>query len=155
MKEGFITVVSAGDATLVINVPDMAFKKVWPRRDTKLIIERDKLEEAFYYSPTVEFFFRSGLLYTTDKQFLQDVGLMDDDDKLDACPPLTVAEMEEMLGKMTLPLLKKKLATLSEPQLENLGDFAVEHSDLLKMDRIDLLSQVTGKNIAKVIENSK
>lgn len=162
MKENMMLVTSYSDAGLVINVPAITFYKVWERRGAKLMIDRESLEEAWYYAPSVEYLFKSGLLATDDKQFLIDMGLVtetEDSGKVevvkspDVHEPVTSEELTKMLGEMSIFELKKKLKTMSRAQLDELGEYAVEHSDELKMDRIEIISEATGKTLMKAIAN--
>ena len=60
-----------------------------------------------------------------------------------------------LIKLMPLSEVKKELAKMSDSQLEELGDFAVTHYTELAMDRVDLLSKATGKNILVAIKNYK
>jgi len=94
------------------------------------------------------------MLKTDDVEFLKNVGLMDEDGNKEVVE-LSADLLMRMIKLMPITDLKAHLKTLSNSQLSELGDFAVLHYKDLKMDRVDLLSKVTGKNILKAIENYK
>lgn len=153
MENNMIFVASESDHTIVINLPDMLLHRTWTKRGQKFPFERAQLEQAFY-DPSVEFLFKSGFLVTSDKQFLKDVGLMTEEEQTEIVP-LTEALLNRMIKLMPLADLKVQLSTLSQSQLLELGEYAISHYGELKLDRVDLLSKATGKDILKAIENYK
>ena len=151
MDNNMVMVTSASDFTLVINVPDIPLRKSWNRRGAKLPIDRKALLQA-YYDPSVEALFKEGMLTTNDVEFLKDVGLMEEDGTTEIVT-LTDAFLTRLIKTMPAAEVKMALAKLSRSQLEELADYAVEHYTELQMDRIDILSKATGKNIMKAIEH--
>lgn len=151
--ENMVYVTSASDRTLVVFIPELRLSKTWTKRGQKLPINRDDLIQA-YYNPAVESLFKEGMLKTDDVEFLKNVGLMDEDGNKEVVE-LSADLLMRMIKLMPIADLKAHLKTLSNSQLSELGDFAVLHYKDLKMDRVDLLSKVTGKNILKAIENYK
>ena len=151
MENAMIMVTSASDFTLVINVPEISLHKVWRKRGSKYPIDRKLLVQA-YYDPSVESLFKSGMLITNDTDFLKEVGLMEDDGTTSVVV-LTEALLNRLIRLMPINEVKKELVKLSRTQLEELADYAVEHYRELQMDRIDLFSKATGKNLMKAIEH--
>ena len=74
-----IQVISAVKGNVVLFVPEQHLNVRWARKGAKALIDRSALEDAFYM-PGVEYMFRHGILYTTDEQFLIDVGLKEIDE---------------------------------------------------------------------------
>lgn len=151
--ENIVYVTSASDHTLVVFVPELRLSKTWTKRGQKYPINRDELIQA-YYNPAVEALFKEGMLQTNDTEFLKAVGLMDEDGKSEVVE-LTTNLLNRMIKVMPIADLKAHLKTLSRTQLNELGDYAVFNYKDLNMDRVDLLSKATGKNILKAIENYK
>lgn len=153
MNENVITVTSTCNATVVINEPELQLKKTWQKEGAKQLIERDLLVRAFY-SPSVEFLFRQGILTTTDKEFLREAGLLDEKEE-----PIVVQTSQTYFNRlikfMPLDEFKKEIAKLTKTQIDELADYAIDHYADLKMDRIDFLSQVSDKNILNAIQNYK
>jgi hypothetical protein len=102
----------------------------------------------------VEALFREGALVTEDKEFLREVGLLDEND---ACIVYELTEnmKQRIIKLMPLVEVKKELAKMSRGQIEELADYAIMHYNDLMMDRVDLLSKASGKNIATAIINYK
>ena len=151
--ENMIYVTSASDHTLVMFVPELQLSKTWNKKGQKYPIARETLVQA-YYNPAVEYLFKQGLLTVEDEDFLKEVGLMTEDGKREVV--LLTAELENrMIKLMPVADLKVQLKKLTQTQLIELAEYAVAHYQELKMDRIDLLTKATGKNILKSIENLK
>jgi hypothetical protein len=144
---------SASDWTLVINVPHLNLHRVWTKRGQKFPIDRNDLIQA-YYRPAVEALFREGSLVTDDIDFLREVGLLDEEEQ-----PIVYELTDTMKGRliklMPLSEVKKEVSKMSRTQIEELAEYAITHYNDLVMDRVDYLSQVSGKNILKAIENYK
>lgn len=151
MENNMIMVTSASDFTVVVNVPDIPLHRTWKKRGAKYPIERKVLLQA-YYDPSVESLFKEGMLTTNDVEFLKEVGLVEEDGSTTVVI-LDQALLTRLIKTMPAVEVKKVLTTLSRSQLEELADYAVEHYTELQMDRIDILTQATGKNIMKAIEH--
>jgi hypothetical protein len=153
MDNKFVMVKSASDWTLVVNAPHLSLHRTWTKRGQQYPIDRTVLLQA-YYSPAVEALFREGALVTEDKEFLREVGLLDEND---ACIiyELTENMKQRIIKLMPLVEVKKELAKMSRGQIEELADYAIMHYNDLMMDRVDLLSKASGKNIATAIINYK
>ena len=153
MTNNFVMVRSASDWTLVVNVPHLNLHRVWTKRGQKFPIDRNDLIQA-YYRPAVEALFREGSLVTDDTDFLREVGLLDEEEQ-----PIVYELTDVMKGRliklMPLSEVKKEVSKMSRTQIEELAEYAITHYNDLVMDRVDYLSQVSGKNILKAIENYK
>lgn len=151
MENNMIMVTSASDYTVVVNVPDIPLHRTWKKRGAKYPVDRKLLLQA-YYDPSVEYLFKQGILTTNDKEFLKEVGLMEDDGTT-LVITLTDSYMTRLIKTMPIVEVKNELKKLSRTQLEELADYAIEHYTELQLDRIDILSAATGKNIMKAIEH--
>lgn len=153
MNNNMIMVRSASDWTVVVDIPYLNLHRVWTKRDQKYPVERSILLQA-YYDNAVEALFKKGTLVVDDKDFLREVGLLDEKDNT-VVYELTDAMKNRIIKLMPVSEVKKELAKMSDSQLEELGDYAVTHYKDLLMDRIDILSRATGKNIIEAIKNYK
>lgn len=153
MKENMVYVKSESDSTVVLNVPELPLQRTWVKRGSVYPFERDVLIRA-YYDPSVEYLFNEGILTTEDEEFLKEVGLMDEE-SVKKVEPLTAQQMQRFIKLMPVSEVESSLKKLTDTQLEELGEYAVAHYSELKLDRIDILSKATRKNILKAIENKK
>lgn len=151
MENNMIMVKSASDFTIVVNVPDIPLHRTWKKRGAQYPVDRKLLLQA-YYDPSVEYLFKEGMLTTNDVEFLKEVGLIEEDGTA-VVTPLTELKLSCLIKTWSLAEVTTELAKLTRSQLEELADYAVEHYKELSMDRIDVLSKATGKNIMKAIEH--
>lgn len=145
-----IKVRSASDFTLVINAPEIPLVKTWNKRGAVYPIDKDALIQA-YYSTSLEELIRKGMLVVDDKQFLIEVGLAEEENTMMAIE-LTPALKEKCINAMPLWELEQTLGKLSEYQISELAEYAIENHTKMKMDRIELLGKASHKNILKAIE---
>lgn len=149
MENKMIMVKSASDYTLVVNIPDIPLHRTWKKRGAQFPIDRNLLLQA-YYDPSVEALFKEGMLTTNDVEFLKEVGLIEEDGT-ETVMVLTEQLMLRIIKMMPIAEVATTLKKLSRTQLEELAEYAIEHYTDLAMDRIDLLSKATGKNIMNAI----
>lgn len=150
MDNNYVTVTSASDYTIVVDVPEIQLHRVWKKRGSHYPIDRKALFHA-YYDPSVEYLFKKGMLTTDDKQFLIDVGLATDEGETEIIT-LTDTMVNRLLKLMPISDARETMKKLSQIQIEELADYAVEHYKELSMDRIDLLAKASGKNLMRAIE---
>lgn len=148
-----VYVTSASNHIVVMHIPEMMISKTWTKRGQKYPFDFEQLVQA-YYNPSVEYLFKEGLITTDNKDFLKQVGLMDEEEK-SSVVELTEALLARLIKHMPVSELKKTLPTLSHTQLKELGEYAIEHYKDLDLGRVDILSKATGKDILKSIENYK
>lgn len=153
MANEMIMVKSASDYTLVVNIPDIPLHRVWKKRGAQYPIDRKLMLQA-YYDPSVEALFKEGMLTTNDVEFLKEVGLIDEDDK-PTVVPLTEQYMIRIIKNMPVAEVPGELKKLSHTQLDELAEYAVANYKLLALDRVDILTKATGKNILEAIKNFK
>jgi hypothetical protein len=108
-----------------------------------------------YYDPAVEALFKAGSLVVNDVDFLREVGLLDETTKKSVVYELTDTMKVRLIKTMPLSEVKKELGKMTQTQIEELADYAIVHYNELMMDRIDLLSQASGKKIMEAIKNYK
>jgi hypothetical protein len=145
-----IKVRSASDFTLVINAPEIPLVKTWNRRGAIYPIDKDVLIQA-YYSTSLESLVKKGMLVIEDKDFLIEVGLIEEKNG-EVAIELTHALMDKCISTMPLWELEQTLKKMSEYQISELAEYAIANHTKMKMDRIELLSKTSHKNILKAIE---
>jgi hypothetical protein len=154
MENNFVMVKSASDWTVVVNIPHLNLHRVWTKRGQQYPIDRTALIQA-YYTPAVEALFKKGRLVTSDVDFLREVGLLDESTQKSVVYELTDSMKTRLVKAMPLAQVKEELAKMSRAQIEELADYAITHYQDLAMDRVDLFSQASGKNLLNAIKNYK
>ena len=145
-----IKVRSASDSIIVINAPEIPLVKTWSKRNAVYPIAKDALIQAFY-STSLEALIKEGMLIVEDAGFLMEVGLIQDV-KEQVAVELTPALMKKAIGVIPTWEFKDLLDKLSEHQISDLAEYAIANHGELRMDRIDMLSKASHKNILKAIE---
>ncbi len=121
-----VNVISTVTGTVGITLPELHFKREWPRKGTKLAISKDILREAIY-DPGTEYIFKTGMLYIDDMEFKKEIGLEPED----AVEPENVIVLNDKQMKRYLTVapvrdLREVLPKLSKEQLKNLINYAIE-----------------------------
>lgn len=144
-----IKVRSASDATVVVSSPSTMMNKTWNKRNSFHLVPRDVLLQT-YYNSCLERLVTKGILVIDDKDFLREVGLLEEETPI--VMELTEAIMKKAISAMPLWEFEQTLGKLSNHQINDLANYAVQHYAELKMDRIEILGKASGKNILKAIE---
>jgi hypothetical protein len=105
-----------------------------------------------YYDAGVESLVSKGALIIEDVEFLRNVGLLDEETNKSVVYELTDAMKTRLIKVMPLQEVAAELSKMSQLQIVELADYAITNYTELKMDRIDLLSKTSGKNIMRAIE---
>lgn len=142
---------STTDRTISLFDPTIPVRKTFAKRGAVATVERDKLVQL-YFNSSLENALRNGTLVIDDKTFLYEVGYITDVEEKVETYELTPTLMKRCIGVMPLAELVVEIKKMSMDQIRELADYAVLNSAELKMDRIDVLSKASGKNILKAIE---
>lgn len=145
---------STTDSTVSLYDPTIPVRKVFEKRGAVAVVEKDKLTQM-YFNSSLEGALRKGILVIDDKDFLYEVGYITDRDEQIEQLELTPTLMKRCIGVMPIAELTSTLKKMSLHQIQALADYAVLNHTELRMDRIDLLSKASGKNILKAIELHK
>ena len=144
-----VTSMVSGRIGLVL--PRLHINKVWPKKNTKLPVEKDVLREAIY-EPGVEYMFKQGLLYIDDMDFKIELGLEEEGPKAPTnVIPMDEKYMSRVLKLMPIAEMKKAISAMNDNQKRELIDFASEQNDI-SFDRMDVIKKLTGIDVVKVIE---
>ena len=145
-----VIVTSMVGGNIGITLPHIRFNKTWPRKGTKLAIEKDILREAIY-EPGVEYLFRQGILYIDDLNFKIELGLEPEGAEAPTHVAVDEKYMTRVLKVMPVGEMKKAISEMNEIQRQEFVDFASNQNDI-SLERIKVIDQVTGANILKIIE---
>lgn len=145
-----VIVTSMVGGNIGITLPHIRFNKTWPRKGTKLAIEKDILREAIY-EPGVEYLFKQGILYIDDLSFKIELGLEPEGVETPTHVAVDEKYMTRVLKVMPVGEMKKAISEMNEIQRQEFVDFASSQNDI-SLERIKVIDQVTGANILKIIE---
>lgn len=145
-----VIVTSMVSGNIGITLPHIRFNKSWPRKGTKLSIDKSILREAIY-EPGVEYLFRQGILYIDDLNFKIELGLEPEGTEIPTRIAIDEKYMTRVLKMMPVGEMKKAITEMNEIQRNEFIDFASSQNDI-SLDRIKVIEQVTGVNILKIVE---
>lgn len=134
-----------------INNPEHRLVRTWPKKGTKLPVEKDALREAIY-DPGVEYMFKHGMLYIDDMDFKIELGLEEEDTKEPtAIIPVDEKYLERLLKRMPVSEMKMAIKAMNNEQKYEMIDYASTQNDI-QLDRIAAIKEVTGTDLFKVID---
>ena len=151
MENRKINVISTVDATVGIDDPQVRFSRTWERKGTIRQIEFDTLRELSY-NPGVWNMLLKGILYIDDMEAKVELGLESPDAKEpENIIVLTDAQRKRYLTVMPIAEFKQSCAKLSQIELGNLVDYAIDN-EIINYDKASFLKQLTQRDIIKTIE---
>lgn len=146
-----VNVVSMVSGRIGLVLPHMHINKVWPKKGTKLPVEKDILREAIY-EPGVEYMFKQGLLYIEDMDFKIELGLeAEGTEEPTEVIPVDEKYLNRVLKFMPISEMKMAIQKMNDNQKRELVDYASSLNDI-QFDRMDAIKQLTGIDVVKVIE---
>ena len=146
-----VIVTSMVSGNVGLTLPHLRVNKTWPKKGTKLPIDKDVLREAIY-EPGVEYMFKNGILYIEDMDFKIELGLEEEGAEAPtAIVPVDEKYLERLLKRMPVAEMKIAMKDMNDNQKRELIEYASEQNDV-QMDRISAIKEVTGIDLFKVIE---
>ena len=146
-----VIVESMVNGVVGITLPHLLFSKSWPKKGSKLPIDKEILRQAIY-EPGVEYMFKHGILYMDDMDFKIELGLEEEGTKAPKnIIPVDEKFLERLLKKMPTYEMKQHLKTMNDTQLRELIDYATAQNDI-QLDRLSAIKEITGIDLFKVIE---
>lgn len=146
-----VKVTSLVKGRIVMNLPDLRFRREWPKKGTTLLIDKEILREAIFVSG-IEYMFKNGILYIDDMELKIELGLEPEEATEPVnIIPLSDAQMKRFLTVMPVAELKTEIEKLSSNQKSELAAFAIEN-ELISMDRIDLLNKSLGVDLLRAVQ---
>lgn len=134
-----------------INRPEYRLVKTWPKKGTKLPVDKDALREAIY-EPGIEYMFKNGMLYIDDMDFKIELGLEEEGAKAPtAVIPVDEKYLERLLKRMPVVEMKAAIKAMTNDQKYEVIEYASEQKDI-QMDRVQAIKEITGTDLFKVIE---
>lgn len=140
MNDKKVKVVSTANATVGISLPEYNFRRTWPSKGTKVLIDRELLEEMMT-RPGVQYLFEQGVLYIEDMQIKKDLGL----EPIDAEEPTKIIVPDEQMVKRLITVapvheLKAALKKLPTEQINEFASYAIKYGDI-SLERSDVIKE--------------
>lgn len=147
-----IIVYSNSNGLVSISLPELKLKKTWAKKNAKVPIDREVLEEAMYH-PGVEYMFRSGMLVIKDMKDKIALGLEPEG----ATEPQNIIVLTDeekanwMSPKRQAWELKEMLQKLSYESKRDFCDFVIEN-ELLDGKKAAVIKEVCGIDVIHAIQ---
>ena len=149
-----VIVTSMVNGIISLNQPQYRLVRTWPKKGTKLPVEKDALRQAIY-EPGVERIFKEGILYIEDMAFKIELGLEEEETTVPTnIIPVDEKYLERVLKRMPIAEMKKVIKDMNDTQVRELLDYAIHQEDI-QMDRLSMIKELTGVDLFKVIELNK
>ena len=146
-----VIVTSMVSGVIGLTHPEHRLVKTWPRKGTRLPVEKEALRQAIY-EPGVEYMFKNGMLYIEDMDFKIELGLEEEGTKTPtAVVPVDEKYLERVLKRMPVSEMKVVIKGMNDNQKRELIDYASLQNDI-QIDRIGAIKEATGIDLFKVIE---
>jgi hypothetical protein len=146
-----VIVTSMVNGNVGLTLPHLRLNKTWPKKGTKLPVEKEILREAIF-EPGVEYMFKNGILYIEDMEFKIELGLEPEGAKAPTTIiPVDEKYLERILKRMPIAEMKQTIRGMNETQRREVIDYATAQNDI-QLDRLNALKDITGIDLFKVIE---
>ena len=146
-----VIVTSMVSGNVGLTLPHLRVNKTWPKKGTKLPVEKEILREAIY-EPGVEYMFKNGILYIEDMDFKIELGLEAEGAKAPtARVPVDEKYLERLLKRMPVAEMKQAIKGMNDNQKREMIEYASEQNDI-QLDRLSAIKELTGTDLFKVIE---
>lgn len=150
MENKQVMITNTSKSRVVINVPDLHLRRVWEKKGAKKPIEFSVLQQAFY-TPSVEYLLRQGILYIEDMDVKVALGLEEENAETLNIVVLNDNDMHRYLTAMPIFEFKQKVKELGREQLQALVDYAIEH-ELTSYDKCDFLKELTQTDVIRAVQ---
>ena len=147
-----VMVKSASNATVVMNVPSLNFRRVWEKKGATKPIPFEILAQAIY-DEGVEKLFKGGWLIIDDMNVKYELGLEFEGEQ-EQLIVLDDNQKKRLLTIAPLHDLKEMCSKIPQQQVVELAYYAIENK-IGNFDKAEFIKKLTGIDIIKAIELNK
>lgn len=134
-----------------VSLPDLRFKRVWPKMDSSIDMDYNTLEEALFDGGFARMI-KDGVLVIDDKQARVDLGLESEGaERQVAQITLNEMQMVKLLKVDSFADFKVTVDKMSRAQVETLCDLAIE-KNVYDFEKTDYLKSKVGIDVRRTIE---
>lgn len=129
-----------------VSLPELRFKREWPKMGTAIPVDMSILQEAIF-DPGFSRMINDGILVIDDKEARIKLGLESGEDFM----PLNEMQMIKLLKVSDIKEFEDTLKKMSGAQRRTLADIAIE-KEIDSFDKTDLIKKYSGLDVRKTIE---
>lgn len=141
-----VKVTSMVKGRIGVSLPELRFKREWPRMGTAIPVDMSILQEAIF-DPGFSRMINDGILVIDDKEARIKLGLESGEDFM----PLNEMQMIKLLKVSDIKEFEDTLKKMSGAQRRTLADIAIE-KEIDSFDKTDLIKKYSGLDVRKTIE---
>jgi len=155
MEDKKVTVVNMVDAQVGIKNPDFRFQANWPKKGSKVRIDKQMLDDLMY-EDGVRYLFDNGILYIDDMQDKIDLGL--EDEGTTEPTKIIVWTEEDMKKYLTVkPMYEFKAAfdKLSRDQQQEVARYMVANELVGSLEKAEYVQKKTEIDVISAVRLNK
>lgn len=149
-----VKVISAYNGRCGIDNLDLHISRRWPARGSVVTFEEEQIEELMY-DPAFSNMLREGRLYIEEMEVKKKIGLEPEDAEEPTIILMSDKQLERFWKNMPASQFKLEIAKLTHEQIIMLAEYAVAHGDQGSIEKANILTKASGRQILKGIELEK
>lgn len=145
-----IKVVSMVKGRVGVSLPDLRFKRDWPRMGTVIPVDMNILQEAIF-DPGFSRMIKDGVLLIDDKDARIELGLESSNEDENINIVLNEMQMLKLLKVSGLDEFETTLKKMSGAQRKTLAEIAIE-KEIDSYDKTELINKYSGIDVRRTID---
>lgn len=151
MENRKVAIINQSNSRVGINIPDLRFKRVWEKKNAKILVDMDVLRELIYDNG-VSYMFEQGILFIDDMEAKIELGLEPETAKA----PVNIIKIDDAmlkraLGPMILVEFKKFFEGLTDEQKHQVAEYAIAH-ECTDFSKAEIIQKAIGINVISAIQ---
>ena len=149
-----VKVISAVNHRCGIDNADLHISRRWPGRGAVVLFDKEQIEELMF-DPAFANMVNEGMLYIDDMEVKKEIGVEPEEATTPTIIYLGEKELERFWKNMPIAQFKLETKKLTKAQITSLARYAMEHGETGSIEKANYLSEISGFQILKGIENNK
>ena len=137
-----------------IDNADLHISRRWAGRGAVVTFTKEQIEELMF-DPAFRNMVEDGMLYIDDMEVKKEIGVEPEDAKTPTIILMDEKALERFWKNMPIAQFKLEVKALTKSQLTSLARYAMSHGDYGTIEKANYLSEISGFQILKGIENNK
>ena len=151
MENRKVAVINQSNSRVGINVPELRFKRVWEKKNAKIMVDMDILREIIYDNG-VSYMFEQGMLFIDDMEAKIELGLEPESAKA----PVNIVRIDDTmlkraLGPMIVSDFRKFFESLTNEQKHQVAEYAIAN-ECTDFSKAEIIQSAIGINVISAIQ---
>ncbi len=148
MEQRLVAIESKVDGKVLVKIPELHLRRVFPQKGSKVSIPMDVMREAMYYKG-LSVLLETGALYIVEKSDRVELGFEEEEENKIVF--LNEGQMTKMLKLDSASEMEKVMSTLATAQLREVAEFAIK-KQILDMEKSKIIKNYTGIDVIKAVQ---